>query len=971
MKKLIFVLLTVFCSLFTAQAQTWQTCDSLCTLYYHNQSFDTAFMYAQQSLALVEKEFGKKDTNYCNTLTMLVEICYNQGKYVQGIQYGNIEKEIRGEIQGKKNIYYATAICNLAVIYNEMGNYSAALPFDIEAMNIDKEILGENNPDFATDLSNLATCYREMGNYSEAEPLLLEAKKIQKELLGEKNDYYANTLNNLAEVYQDMGNYAAAEILYIEAKNIWREMLGVKNTYYAISLDNLAGLYFAMGNYKAAESLYLETKNIRREVLGVKHPDYALSLNNLANLFNAMGNYSAAEPLYLESKNICKETLGEKNPKYAVSLNNLAELYKSMGNNAAAEHLYIEAMNIRKDVLGETHPTYAQSLINMADLYYGMGDYEKAESYYIKNINICLANIKQNFGFLSENEKENYIKTFSKNFNEFSVFALQRYKANPLIAQNLFNITLATKGILLFSSNCILNEIIRSSDTVLVNQYKKWRGLKEDIGRYSQLGKEKLKKMNLRLDSLEDLANTMEKKISLKSNAFSDDRKNNEITWDQVQGRLNDKEAAIEFIRIKSELSLKDNPVKIDTIDNSKGIHDSIVFKREKNDSVFYAALIVRPGYKSPKLISLFDEKKLEEILNKMVGNRGVQILDQPVTDEKSRALYDLIWLPLDSLLKGVKTVYYAPTGLLYKVSFAAMTSAKNKFLFDLYNLKTLNSTRELMNQNNSLYLKPDFTCSIYGGIQYNIDANKLITNANKYKPDDKIVLAQNDKTESKEIKRSGEWIYLKGTLSEAESIEKEFQDAKISTTLYTGENANEESFKSLSSKSPTIIHIATHGFYIADNVNKNTDLEAGNNFKNNKNPLFRSGLIMAGANRVWSGNSAIDGVDDGILTAFEVSNLNLSNTKLVVLSACETGLGEIRGSEGVYGLQRAFKMAGVKYIIMTLWEIRDEVTVEFMSTLYQQWLKGKEIHDAFKFAQDAMRKKYEANYWAAFVLVE
>ena len=127
----------------------------------------------------------------------------------------------------------------------------------------------------------------------------------------------------------------------------------------------------------------------------------------------------------------------------------------------------------------------------------------------------------------------------------------------------------------------------------------------------------------------------------------------------------------------------------------------------------------------------------------------------------------------------------------------------------------------------------------------------------------------------------------------------------------------------------------------------------------------------MSGANRVWTGKSIPDGMDDGILTAYEVSMLDLSNTKLVVLSACETGLGDIKGSEGVYGLQRAFKMAGVKYILMTLWEIRDEVTAEFMKVFYQQWLKGKDIHEAFKFAQDEMRKKYEANYWAAFVLVE
>jgi CHAT domain-containing protein len=216
-----------------------------------------------------------------------------------------------------------------------------------------------------------------------------------------------------------------------------------------------------------------------------------------------------------------------------------------------------------------------------------------------------------------------------------------------------------------------------------------------------------------------------------------------------------------------------------------------------------------------------------------------------------------------------------------------------------------------------------------------------------------------------------GQWNYLQGTLTEANAIIQEFQKNKIPAQLISDDQAIEESFKSLSGKSPTIIHIATHGFYFADDVEQKPSNNNENEFKKSNNPLFRSGLIMAGANRVWTGNKNIDGLDDGILTAYEVSLLDLSNTKLVVLSACETGLGEIKGSEGVYGLQRAFKMAGVDYLIITLWEIRDEVTVEFMSNFYQQWLKGKDIYAAFKFAQDEMRKKYEANYWAAFVLIE
>jgi CHAT domain-containing protein len=173
--------------------------------------------------------------------------------------------------------------------------------------------------------------------------------------------------------------------------------------------------------------------------------------------------------------------------------------------------------------------------------------------------------------------------------------------------------------------------------------------------------------------------------------------------------------------------------------------------------------------------------------------------------------------------------------------------------------------------------------------------------------------------------------------------------------------------------KSPDILHIATHGFFFSD-PEKRKDQRFGeeNAFKWNENPLFRSGLALSGANAAWSGQPTPGNIEDGIATAYEISHLNLSNTKLVVLSACESGLGDIKGSEGVYGLQRAFKMAGADYLLVSLWQVPDKETVEFMDLFYKSWLSGKTIHEAFAKAQKKMRKKYKEVYkWGAWVLVE
>lgn len=218
---------------------------------------------------------------------------------------------------------------------------------------------------------------------------------------------------------------------------------------------------------------------------------------------------------------------------------------------------------------------------------------------------------------------------------------------------------------------------------------------------------------------------------------------------------------------------------------------------------------------------------------------------------------------------------------------------------------------------------------------------------------------------------RNNAWIYLGGTLTEINNINKLFKEKKWITTEYSGKYGSEENFKSLNGKnSPGILHISTHGFFFpeADSVVQNN---TRNPFKLNTNPLYRSGLILAGANYAWQCRPTIENIDDGVLTSYEVANTNLSNTDLVVLSACETGLGDIKTGEGVYGLQRAFQIAGAKSVIMSLWSVPDRETTELMSLFYNNWLKGTNRHNAFRQAQLEMAKKYPSYYWAAFVLVE
>jgi CHAT domain-containing protein len=391
-----------------------------------------------------------------------------------------------------------------------------------------------------------------------------------------------------------------------------------------------------------------------------------------------------------------------------------------------------------------------------------------------------------------------------------------------------------------------------------------------------------------------------------------------------------------------------------------------------------YAALLLLPGKASVRFIPLFEENRLAALLDRQTGDantaEAIYTRSGNLLDEKPHYgadLYNLIWGPLDSPLHGVKAIYFAPSGLLHRVSFSALPVNEKKVLSDKYELHQLGSTR-------SLVVPPpepkaqNYTAAVFGGVQYDRN-NSIVFDSTAPDIIDNRLWTYIDRRRA----ASDEGFkYLPGTAQEAARLTRALQAQQVTVQTFTGIQASEEMLKSLSHdtvKSPDILHIATHGFFFPDpEKRKEQHFGEENAFKWNENPLFRSGLALFGANAVWSGQNTPGNVEDGIATAYEISHLNLSNTKLVVLSACESGLGDIKGSEGVFGLQRAFKMAGTDYLLVSLWQVPDKETVEFMDLFYKSWLSGKTIHEAFAKAQKKMRKKYKEVYkWGAWVLVE
>jgi len=725
-----------------------------------------------------------------------------------------------------------------------------------------------------------------------------------------------------------------------------------------------------MGQYEKSEPLHIKVKNIREKVLGKESSDYAWSLNCLAQLYFDMGHYEKAEPLFLESKAIQERTIGNEATEYAWTLDNFANLYRVMKCYEQAEPLFLEANAIKGKMLGIKHPEYALSLGNLANLYYEMGHFDQAEPLFEQLSTLNQSLLTRSLRYQSERELNNYLSTFSTSQNQLLSFAQTASNETKHISQVCYDYGLFYKGFLLQTVNKVKHRAL--SDSSATEKFKLLKSFERRLAAQYTIPIGQRDSINVAF--LEAQANALEKDLVRTVTGYGEAMR--QVRWQEVQAALKPGEAAVEFIHYH-------------------------YFSPKATDSTMYAALVLLPlsapagqglaggedvskggGGTHPQFVLLFEEKELATLLRGTTGGSNFLKINalyaQKTTDDKRKSLYELIWQPLEGLLKGSHTVYYSPSGLLHRINLAAIATSEGQTYTDRRQLVVLGSTRQLVVPN-SLNQNSINTAYLAGGIRYDADST-AIASANQGTSSRGFEFPSMIALQHDSLTRSGALDYLPETAAEVHDIGQALNFAGLQAKVDTGFYATEESFRRLGvgKISPRIIHLATHGYFFLDPVVSGVRKSAlGSNrepiFKLSDHPMIRSGLIMAGAKQAWLTGKHPAGQEDGILTAYEISQMNLSGTELVVLSACETGLGDIVGNEGVYGLQRAFKIAGAKYLIMSLWKVDDKSTRAFMTSFYRHWLTEKQtVPEAFRSAEREMRLKYSGAYdWAGFVLVE
>ena len=923
--------------------------NNLAELYSRMGQFIKAEFFYLKAKGIYEKNLLKYELEYAKTLNNLAELFLKTGRYARAELMHLQVVEIRKRRLGENHVYYASSLNNLATVYEAMGQFKKAEMLFLRAIEIQKAGVGENHPNYIGTLTNLGLLYFNTGQYPKAEAFYINAIEIGKRILGEHHPEYALQLNNLALLYRSMGQYKKAESLYIEAAEIRRKTLGENHPDYGNSLSNLATLYRITERLEQAEFLYKKVLEIYKTSLGVDHLSYALVLENLGGVYRQYDQYIKAESLYTEALEIRKKVVGENHPDFASSLNNLAILYSETGQISKADSFLVAAIRIVENTLGENHPEYFSKIYNLSFLYFDAGRFNEAELLRTKFNQLVSENIRKDIAILSAQEKENYLLNNIRLVNSNNSFLYNNRKSLPSFYKSNYNVQLLLKGLSLSDTRNMIQSVSQNTDSVISKAFIDWQAGKKWMAKQYSLP---INSRAKNIDSIATNIESLEKILSRSSVKFKSQQSATGVTAEAISMKLKAGEAAIEFVSFQ-------------------------LYSNKWTDSTMYAAYLLRANDSIPVFVPLCEEKQLQQLFvsagttsTAMVSNfyRGLDLGNTNNSSFLGTELYKLIWEPLEPYLNGIKRISYSPAGKLFSISFQALSVDSNTVLMDKYELQQYTSTRQVtLRTEEKKNIKPT-TITLFGNASFTMDSLQLVKKkSNNSNNSTSIYTPKNRSSES------GVWNDLPGTAEEVKKIKQLFDEKKINTKSFIQTTASEENLKALSGNSPQILHIATHGFFLPDPEKKKRKMgfENENAYTLANDPLLRSGLILSGGNYAWSGKTPIEGVEDGIATAYEISQLNLSNTELVVLSACETALGDVKGSEGVFGLQRAFKMAGVKKLIVSLWQVPDKETAELMTAFYTYWMKGKTIEESFAQAQADMRKKYSPFYWAAFVLVE
>ncbi len=789
-----------------------------------------------------------------------------------------------------------------------------------------------------------------MGRYGKSEEFTRKALELRKDMLGEQSLAYASSLNNLAVLQKDKGEYTNAGNNIDRALEITINLELNEELPFAIMLNNKAMLYRQLGQYRESESLLNESISISEKLKGSKSANHQRLLTNMAILYQEMGRYEESEKIFLEVIEMKEKRLGKRHPDYAHMLNNLAALYVLMGKDEQVEELLLNAQEIYVKKFGANHPSYATNVANLGNFYRYKERYEESETLLKQTLEIrknilgeshpdyvrSLEDMAMYYWQVADWEKasENFEEALDQSMSFIETFfpAMSEEEKtkywNKMQPRFFRYFSFAAQGCQKDPAMAIkmLGYRMATKGILLSASQKIKRSILESGNQ--QLVDKYLEWIDLK-ESLAGYYTYSKKEIA-----------EQHINLDSLESLANARER---YLSQNSDIFEKGFFRKVPGFDDIKNALDADeasveimqipVYERTFTGVMEYYALVTKNNLSAPVLVKLGNSKVLDDKYYKYYKNT-IRL------KKKDELSYAQFWRPLEPAIKDKENLFLSYDGIYNQVNVNTLLSDEG-YVIDRWNIVLLTNTADL-------------------------PANKEV--GLKKSERNVWLLGYPDYGESRDI------LPLPGTKEEVEKINAILRTAGIETILKIGAEASESSVKKASNMA--IYHFATHGFFLADAGNLPQEQLFGIEPEvARENPMLRSGILLKGAANTFSGlnNKELNDQNNGILTAYEAMNLNLDKTELVVLSACETGLGDVKAGEGVYGLQRAFLVAGSDRIIMSLWKVSDEATRDLMTIFYSNLTKyNNDVRKAFKAAQLTLKQKYpEPYYWGAFVLIE
>ncbi len=932
----------------------------LAQLLYNLGDHATAASAQLLSLKSSINVYGEKSKNYLEQLGRLTYYKLEFSDFKVASLLCNKYLDASKDIAGRKSSDYIKANIYLGLLNRTFGNFSSSEGYFQMAIDIASE-LDPYSTEHAMAATGISKLLITQGRYTEAEVMLRKAIHIYQKAKKTHTLDYAEALLQFGYLNSILRNFDSADKNLSAAKTILEKQTGHMSPL-RIEYNMIYGHTYIVAGYPEHGKDHVELA-----YTGSKHNPYlhGTSLLLKARYYAAINDFTSSDSLYEHSLSKLKTIVGQHHFMYATALNNYGEMLYKKGEYEQAVLFVKKGLNIRKEILEITHPDYLKSITNLSLIYWAQGDMKKASRYFNKSTARYIHQYRTQFVFLSEKEKTLFYKAIREYFEKYNSFALAYHKENPKVIGNIYNNQLVSKGLLFNSTKDLRESIFRK--TSIFEKYNRYISTRELLSRtYNVTSDDILNDHNLDIDSLENTANYLEKELSFRieeSKTSEERQKEFEelfLNWKDLRYVLKKDEAAIEIVRYR-------------TFDPKNG--------GAFQDSIVYLALCIDKKTKGqPNLITFEDGNYLESGAMKNYRNS----IKYKIRDKYT---YERYWKPIASApaLKEKNHIYLAPDGIYNQISLNTLRNPdKDTYVLDEYQIQIVSNTKDVINQKSKKKQNINYSNSLLMGYP---DYNE--------KKIEGLELASSDGSEATDTRalpkkrgflrgflRGGQGIaQLPGTKVEVESIDQILKENNKSVDLKIDKDADEEVLKAINGEtfSPSIVHIATHGYFqnIFDEDNDSTESVLRSK---ELNPLALSGLLLSGATfsqtdlitekaiDAWEHNEVLE---DGNLTAYEAMNLNLFNTDMVILSACETGLGVVQNGEGVYGLQRAFQTAGAKTVVMSLWKVDDRATQDFMIEFYREYFATSDKRKAFYNAQIKLREKYpEPYYWGAFVMI-